>query len=295
MTYTSDRPITVDGVRLDTLAYNITSINRSVAGRRAADQEVPGVDGNLPSLNDNLEPGNLGLEMFVRGTDEDGVKPGDSRTAFWNNLESLVHLFGKRHALLEIQEQPSPGVYRRAWAKVLDTIEPDMGASDDVAVFTVGMLLPYGVWEDLATADWTGTNYVTTPTQEVTTLQGSSERITDAILLVKGPATNPRVTDPNTGAYVQLNAALSAADYWRVNVATWSSRTGALGLGSSDATGTDRSAVTQFGGTRNQAAFLPMVPVRAGTLRKVSLTLTATATLTNAATLSVRARRKYAL
>lgn len=297
MTYTSDRPITVDGVRLDTLAYNVLAIQRGTARRRTADVELPGVDGVVPSLNDPLEAAGYGLQMLVRGTDADGlVPPAGARTTFRNNLDELVHLFGKRHALLDLRETVDTGVERRAWAKVVDTITPDANEAGSSAQFSVGMVLPYGVWEDVNTQDWNGTAGAASGTsQEVTTLQGATERILDAVILVTGPATNPRVTDPATGAYVQLNATLSGTQFWRVNVGTWATRYGTgLGLGSADTTGTDGQSLTVFGGTRNQAAFLPLTPTRDTGARRVRLALSGTG-FTAATRLSVRARRKYAL
>lgn len=454
MTYTSDRPISVDGVRLDTLAWNITKVNRATAARRTADVVVPGRDGAIPSLNDDLEPASMGLEMFVMGTDADGAVPGGSRRdLFRQNLDELVHLFGKRHALLEVQEKVgggvaltndaqnprfgtgatntwsatgattvastdrsylgthslkwtytgaspasnagprvlapfTPGHYkvamlvwvpagapdvglslqavtrtivdnsqgntagrkdqwvwirqtldvtgsnlnaslyalnsapttadqvggyvgavliakvdpstplleypdyfdgdappdseftyhwtgephaspsvrrpasRRAMAKVQDAITPDVATTGSSGQFTVGLTIPAGVWEDAHLNDWTAP---VTPYQvaEVTTLRGGTERVTDAVLLVVGPITSPSITDANTGAYVRLNKALAAGECWRVNVGTWSSRTGSgLTLDSPDAAGDDAQHLTEFGGTPNQAAFLPLVTVR---------------------------------
>lgn len=296
MTFTSDRPITVDGVRLDTLAWNITKISRATAARRSADQPVPGRDGAIPSLNDDLEPVSFGLEMFVMGTDEDGaVPPAGKRDTLRANLDELIHLFGKRHALLDVRETVTAGTERRAWAKVVDSIQPDVNVVGSSGMFTVGLELPYAVWEDVATADWAGTAGAASGTvQEVTSLRGATERIHDAIVLVEGPITNPQVTDQATGAYVRLNAALTAGQFWRVNVGTWATRTGTLGLGSNDTTGTDRQDVTVFGGTANQATFLPLVPVRDSGERRVKVALTGTG-FSGTTRLSVRARRKYAL
>lgn len=301
MTYTSDRPLSVDGVRLDTLAWNIEAIQRATAGRRSSDLEVPGLDGVRPSLNDPLNAATMGLSMFVRGTDADGLVPGGSnaRTQFMRNLDELVHLFGKRHALLDVQQTQGDGTVRRAWAKVTDTIAPEVNTPGSAARFSVGMSLPYGVWEDVDTSDWTSGALTANTSVEVTALAGATERILDAVLLVKGPITNPRITDPATGAWVQLNQALVSTSYWRVNIGTWASRYGSgLGLGSADTTGTNGQASTTYGGTRRQTVFLPLVPTRSGGSRKVFLQVSsgggATA-IDAAARLSVRARRKYAL
>lgn len=295
MVNTSTRPITVDGVRLDTLAWNISAIRRQVASRRAVDYEVPGVDGVVASLNDPLNPVSFGLEMFVMGTDADGSVPVAGRAdTFRANLDELLHLFGKRHALLDVREMVAAGQERQALAKVVDSLEPDVNLPGSAGSFSVGLIIPAGMWQDAATQDWTASSWTSGTAKEVTTLAGSTERITDAILLVKGPISSPRLTDPVTGAYVQLNRALSATEFWRVDVATWASRYGTtLGLGSADTTGTDGQALTQYGGTRNQAHFLPLVPARDAGARRVKVTLTGTG-ITTATSVSIRARRKYA-
>lgn len=297
MTFTSNRPITVDGVRLDTLAYNVLARNPSVAGRRAADLEVPGLDGTLPSLNDPLDAAAYGLSMFVRGTDVDGAVPAaGAQDTFRANLDELVHLFGTRHRLIDLRQTvDAQGTERRAWAKVTDAITPDLNEPGSAAQFAVALVLPHGVWEDPNTADWTSGQVASGVAQEVTSLRGATERIQDAVILVQGPVTNPRLTDPVTGAYVQLNQAITDTGFWRVNVGTWASRYGAgLGLGSADTTGTDGQASTVYGGTRNQVSFLPLVPVRDTGERRVSLALSG-AGITAATRVSVRARRKYAL
>lgn len=295
MVNTSTRPITVDGVRLDTLAWNISKITRQVAGRRAADYEVPGLDGVVASLNDPLDPITFGLEVFVMGTDADGAVPPAGRAdTFRANLDELVHLFGKRHALLDLRETVATGTERQAMAKVVDAISPDVNLPGSAGSFTVGLVIPSGMWQDAATQDWVSAAPVSGVAQEVTTLQGSTERVTDAVVLVQGPVTNPRLSDPVTGAYVQLNRALSGTEFWRVNVATWASRYGTgLGLGSADTTGTDAQPLTQYGGTRNQVHFLPLVPARDAGARRVKVALTGTG-MTAATRVSIRGRRKYA-
>lgn len=497
MITTSVRPITIDGVRLDTLAWNITQINRAVAARRSADQQVPGRDGVIPSLNDDLEPTTLGLEMFVLGTDQDGAVPATGRSnTFRNNLDELIHLFGKRHALLEVIESmdantlpatnlapnPSmegatqyavtgsglalsfaasatpaagatvlradvtdsgaltafpvlfnnyiganrilaspgaaigakfkirspiggartcfarlrcynggtviadvgnvtfttsavsttwteitltgnlpagcdgfgviiqgnaaadwangnraeldtlmpwvgadPGPYfdgdtpadanytyawtgtahnsasvrnpkrrRRAWAKVTDSIQPDLNTVGSSGMFTVGLELPYGVWEDVDTTDWDSGLIQSNATRYIDTLDGATERLTDAIFTVTGPVTNPRITDLTSGSYVELQGTVAAGNVWRVNCGTWVSRTGTtLTLGSADTAGTDAQAITRFGGIPNQGGFLTLAPARVGTLRRYVIKMDGTARDANTR-LAFRARRKYA-
>lgn len=506
MTYTAATPITVDGVRLDTLGWNLTKITQQVAGRRNQDPTVPGLDGAIPYLNDTLDQARMGLECWVRGSTPDGlVPPIGAQRALIDNLDELLHLFGKRHALLEVIEQivpgesvltnmiPDPGLEvllpassdagvantadagvkrsgarsikattttaqvttanvplvaawttrvkpfttytfwawvrsdtasrqarilvawraadgvtgtttvqgaltpltvgaftlvtftatspstagtvrpsavasavagnapsgeatwvddcgviegtladltganglgttfdgdtvnsldyttrwtgaanasmsqrvprtaRRAFMKASDTIQPDLNQVGTVAQFAVGLTVPAGVWEDVEPTSPDGTTPyftivpVTATVRETTTLAGATERITDALVVMKGPATTPRISDPSTGSYVQLNRNLSATEYWRVNCATWSTRVHtALSIPGTDADGVDVQALTTYGGTPNQAAFLTLTPVRDNGRRVVYHVATSTG-FSAASRLYIYARRKFSV
>lgn len=292
MVNTSSRPITVDGVRLDTLAWNIEKIERETAGRRSGDYSTPGMDGTVAGLNDSLEPSLFGLQMWLRGTDADGAVPGvGSLTTLRDNLDELLHLFGKRHSLLDVRETvDGVGSQRRCWAKVVDRIAPDLNTAGSAGVFTVALTIPAGLWEDENQTDWVQLAPVTAA--EVVPLRGATERINDGVFLVRGPCTTPRITDPSTGMFAELGQAVSSGQFWRFNSSTWSSRVGTLGLGSLDTDGTDVTGVTATGGP-SRAYGLPLVPVRDTGARRVRVTLTAASGVTAATQLSVRARRKF--
>lgn len=293
MVNTSNRPISVDGVRLDTLAWNIEKIERSTAARRSGDYDIQNLDGVVPSLNDPLEAARFGLQIWLRGTDADGAMPaGGSLDRLRVNLDELLHLFGKRHALLEVTEQVSATETRRALAKVTDSIAPDLNTPGSAGTFTVAMVIPSGVWEDAASQDWVSGAVTSGTAYEVTTLRGSTERVNDAVYLVTGPATNPRIVDPATGMYVELGFDLPAGQFWRFNSGTWTSRTGTgVTFTSSEATGTDRVHLTTVGGP-SRAYGLPLTPVRDTGQRRISATLSGSG-LAAATRLSIRARRKF--
>lgn len=293
MVNTSTRPITVDGVRLDTLAWNIERIERGTASRRSSDYSTPMMDGTVAGLNDALEPTIFGLQMWLRGTDEDGAIPVNGQTTkLRDNLDELLHLFGKRHALLDVRETvDGVGGTRRCWAKVVDRIEPDINTAGSAGIFSVALTIPAGMWEDPASQDWVQLAPVTAA--EVTTLQGATERINDAVFLLRGPCTTPRIKDATTGMFVELGQALSSGQFWRFNSNTWASRVGTtLALGSDDGDGTDVSGITGVGGPA-RAYGLPLVPARDTGARRVDVTLTATSGITAATQLSIRARRKF--
>ncbi len=294
MVNTSTRPVTVDGVRLDTLAWNIEKIERSTAARRSGDYSTPLMDGTVAGLNDALEPAMYGLQMWLRGTDADGAVPVNGQTTtLRENLDELLHLFGKRHALIDLREQVDGiGTDRRCWAKVVDAIAPDINTAGSAGVFSVALTIPAGMWEEPDAKDLTLNAPVTGA--EVTTMAGSTERINDAVYLVKGPANTPRIQDPSTGMFVELGQNLAAGSFWRFSSGSWASRVGTgLTLGSTDTDGTDVTGVTGVGGP-SRAYGLPLVPVRHTGARRVFVTLTASSGIVNGTTqLSVRARRKF--
>lgn len=289
----SPHGVTVDGVSLDSSAWNVEAKTRPLAGVRNADVVLPGSDGVSQSLNDDFEPTTFSLSMWVVGTDSNGVIPGGSTpmAQVRANLDELVFLFGKRHGLLNVVEKvDAAGNTRQAWCKVVDSVAPEIRAGG-LARFTVVLQVGEGMWQDEVAADWTQTSAVSTVGYEVVTLRGATGPISDGLFLVTGPATNPRITDTTTTAYVQLNRALAAGEKWRVNSATWMTRYGTtLTLASADSDGSPADAQTVFGG--GNARFLRMVPALSGGARRVTLALSGSG-FTAATALSVRARRKY--
>ena len=290
----SPNPITVDGVSLDAYGWGVEAKTRAWPASRAGDLAVPGVDGSIPTLNDDLDVGVLTLTMWLLGVDATGTIPGgaSAMTQARANLDSLVHLFmGRRNALLDVRETvDGGGTLRQAWCKVIDQVVPEVRAGG-LGRFTVVLSIPDGMWQDTATADWSQASAVSGTSYEVTTLQGATAPISDAVFLVTGPVNTPRLADVATGAYVQLNQNLAASNFWRVNSGTWATRYGTgLSLGSTDTTGTDGQASTTFGG--GSARFLRLQPALATGLRRVNISLTGTG-FTAATAVAVRARRKY--
>lgn len=285
-------PVVIDGVSLDSVAWNIESKVRQIGGLRSADVAIPGVDGEVASLNDDLEATLFSLNMWLLGTNGSGLIPlGSAMTQCRDNLDQLMFLFRKRHALLNVTEVVDGGsTMRQCYAKVVDSIQPEIRAGG-VGRFAVNLKVPDGMWQDPATSDWTQTGIVSGNYVEVASLQGSTEHIADSIILVTGPATNPQITDSTTGAFCRLNATVPAGSAWRLNSGTWSTRYGAgLTLGSLDSAGTDAQAATIPGGGKTQ--FLRLVPALSTGLRRVQVSVTGTG-FTSATAVSVRARRKY--
>lgn len=303
--FVSDHPITVDGVRLDTLGYGIEGAALTIGGLRSGDQVLAGMDGVVASLEDAREPSIYALSMFVNGCDEDGLVPADRNR--WGmlrqNLDMLLALFARTDALLDVREvvvgdpvtqdvqNALDAPQRQAYAKVSDTLAPDLQPGA-VARFTVALNFPSVFWQDVDAQVWAQAALVSGTTYAVPTLDGSSAPISDAVVCLTGPATSPvKVADANTGAFVRLNANVPAGQTWRVNTATWESRMGAtLGPDSADTDGTDMAAATDSGG--RYPSLLRLTPRPDAGTRRVKMAVTA-AGMAAASTLTVSARRKF--
>lgn len=304
MTFVSSHPVSVDGVRLDTLAWGIEGAALTVGSVRSADAVLAGLDGTVPSLEDAREPGAYTLSMFVRGTDVDGTVPGgDAWAAVRANLDGLLHLFADNGHLLDVREvvETSPvdpdvepalaAPARQFYGKVQDALTPDLQPGA-IARFTVTLTNPGCYWRDTDDADWAQAAVVNGGTYDVSTLAGSTAPVDDAVVLVTGPAdAGVTVADPSTGAFVRLNAAIPADEAWRVNVGTWATRLGVLTLDSDDTEGIDQAALTDQGG--RYPSLLRLRPTREpdGT-RLVRARVTGTG-FAGTTSLSIRARRAY--
>jgi hypothetical protein len=186
VTYLSDHPVSIDGVRLDTLAWGIEAAALRVGNLRPGDTVLSGLDGVAASTGDAREPSSYALSMFVRGTDADGFVPED-RDAWAKlraNLDDLLHLFLRTDSLIRVSEVVEsdgvpgtvldvlPYTEREFYGKVLDTIEPELEAGA-IARFGVVFSNPGVYWRDPVPQDFTqvvvsGTQY------EVPGLEGAS-------------------------------------------------------------------------------------------------------------------------
>lgn len=289
MTNTSLIPITVDGVRLDTLAWNIETLDGrlSVPGLRGEDPIVPGLDGVVYVPNKSADAGSMTLTMWVRGSDADGLVPfGSSQMAeFRKNLAALVTMFGVRHRLLDVRQTWPAGDIQ--WmAQVVQPYDFSANAVNPRAKFAVELNIPQTYGRDVSTTDYTSASALTTGTTlTLAAYAGLTAPISDAILVVRGPATNPRLTNPDTGEWVQYNGTIATGTDWRIDCAQWDTRTGAA-IGLAGAGGTIQVAGTTYAG--GGAPFMRLHPRSGGP----QLTLTGSGFGAGTQVLA-RARRRF--
>lgn len=217
-----------------------------------------------PGANDEFFATAAQLELGELGDWFDGNFPG----ATWDGLYSRF----------------LPAV-RQNWGKVTDAVDTSMFAEHGADI-GVAITLPYVFWSDTDDLVWYsdpvgGTG--TTVKYEVSNLRGSTAPIDDAIIIVNGPATNPRVQCPKTGGYIQYNGVLTSTQAWRIDVGHYLSGTGPKTLDWDSPVWTDQMKRTYYTGSRNR--LLTLVPE--GAEGEVYLSFS------NCDSAKVRARRKF--
>lgn len=283
---------TVDGVPLDATGWYLTreTRRRALPGVRAVSVKVPGRAGELPITGLDVDTTTLTLGLWVTCRRPDGSE-GDLPD-LEANLEALYGLFGVRHRMLDVRHLPAPGVERQADATVLAAADPQVNVALRHATLQVVLTIPGVFWRDVTAFTWVGA--LPGQRQVVTHLAGSTAPITDAVIRITGPATNPRVTDEATGGTVRFTGAVAAGrrlliDCGRLRASLVDEDTWDLDAGS-DVTGQVDST-----GPGSAHRWLHLTPTMSGGdpySRTVTVTTAATAT-TSASGVEIRARRAY--
>lgn len=155
-----------------------------------------------------------------------------------------------------------PPQVRQAFVKAEDAIPADtriLASGDYVAELVVPLKIPATFWQDVNTVTWTSPVQSATQVRiyEITNLQGCTGPLEDLIFIVYGAGTNARITDPQSGAWVQLNAALPAGQAWRFDAGRWLSGRGAATLAPTSPNWADAINITSSAGPRARFAVHP--------------------------------------
>lgn len=289
MVTTSTHPITVDGTRLDTLAWNISvksgwDLGTPVRGGNAV---VPGVDGELWTPNKRDGAGRMVLSMWVNGTDADGVPPagGDLYQQYRQNLDQLRSLFGKRHALLDVRHVLGSTLgTRQALCEVAQAIDPEVNRFG-FGTFSVLLNIVGAFWQDTADQNYDLTG-ATAGVKNVTQFAGATAPMRDLQIVFDGPWTSPGVVDTLTGHYLR-GPTLAAGTQWMIDTSAFTSRTG-TGIAFTSG-GTQALTNTLYAGAHAPGLFALSPAALAGTPQ---VTLEGSG-LTGASRFRIRGRRKY--
>lgn len=199
MTTTTAETLSVNGVVLNTLAKNISSLTGRLRAPalRTDNVTVPGRHGSLRTVNKRYEEGQIVLPMWVKGNDDEGESVG--RDTFYANVDTLNQLFRPGSGLLTLVHTLPDGSQRRCFAECTEAIDMTMvaGGQWPYATFSVALRVPSVFWEDvtLNSIDLRN-NY----SGDITQLAGMTAPIEDAIYTVYGPCTSVTLEARYNGA-----------------------------------------------------------------------------------------------
>lgn len=149
------------------------------------------------------------LTMYVSSNSASGPPTSidQGRQNFDANLEALTLLFQRRKQLSQVVRTLSSGQQRLAKVSVMSTIEPQLVPVTS-GLITVELTIPDGRWQDATdsslstlSAGFSGV---------VTGLAGATAPMDDLQFNITGPITNPRITDNESGSWVQYTGTIAA-------------------------------------------------------------------------------------
>lgn len=215
---------TVDGVALSSVAYDIRTWNGL--------DNVPGV--NVSGSGSGTSGGTNGmfqmaqmhgefwypqyytaatklLTMYVSSNDPNTGNPPTSvdqgRQNFDKNFDTLTRLFARRRNLLSVVRNMSDGSARGALCSVMSVIEPQLVPVTSAQI-TVELTIPDGFWRDAV--DSTLATLAAAFSGRVTALDAATAPMNDMQFNIVGPVTNPRITDNESGSWVQYTGTVAA-------------------------------------------------------------------------------------
>lgn len=198
MTATTAETLTVDGVVLNTLAKNIESLTgrMNVAPLRTDNVTVPGRHGRLRTTAKFYDEGNVVLNMWVLGVDDNGNVPTTRRQQFFANVDALSNLFRPGSGLMEMLHTLPDGTQRRIWVECTDAINFTI-VGGPMGKFSVNLRVPDVFWED---ANLSSVDLLPTQNGHVTEFDGMTAPMQDGVLTIIGPAVNCRIEAYYKGA-----------------------------------------------------------------------------------------------
>jgi hypothetical protein len=237
----------------------------------------------------DVEATTVGLTLGIYGVDPDGVDRGAA--GLDANLAALYGVFGVRHRMLDVRYTPAPDVPEvAAEATVATASEPTVWTGAARARLAVVLRVPGAYWRDLAAADW-ATRTLGIPVR-VSTLDGATAPVLDAVLRITGPITGLRVIDTATGGWLSYPGAITTGRQLRVHCGRMDAHE-APGV-TWEGTETNATGAITTGGPGSGFRLLALTPaaVTSAHDRGVRVLVEGTAT-TDTTLVELRARRTY--
>lgn len=211
MTVTTAETVTVDGLVLNTLAYNIsTRTGRyTTPDVRTKNVELAGRHGTVRVRSKKFQQGAFTLSMWVRGANEDGSVPDNSNRLghriFQNNLDILMQTFTRKSGLLDIRQTLPDGTIRQCFGEVLAAIDPQSKSTQPMALFNVAITIPSVFWQDLSAVTYTSPILSSNQTLTLSPFIGATAPMEDLVWTINGAAINPKVQALENSAALEVD------------------------------------------------------------------------------------------
>lgn len=281
-----ENPIVANGLCLNTYAWNISnnSGRYTIPTFRGTNTTVPGQLGQTFVKNKPVDIGQYTLTMWILGSYVDGTIPqiGEAQRVFDYNFTQIMQSVMSTSIPIPLYAWQTDGSVRSCTGSLTAqvTTPTTMAGSRRMEITLVFDILQ-GVWADVLSTTTIGTpgGVWANNVLQMPGLVGGTVPIQNAVCTVHGPAINPRITDTNTGTWVQYNGTLGVNDVWIVDSGQWLSSVNSVSV----------LANTQhYGNPRFLLIDSGSIPL--GVSPQVTMTCTGASTNTN---LSITANRQH--
>ena len=218
---------TVDGQNLSRYAFDIQTYDGLdvTPDLKGDDIDVPQRHGLILGTRYFTEA-HKAVSMVVSPADSNtGVVPSnlnDQRANLSANLDTLLKIFYRRKLLNVVRTLPD-GSQRTAQCKTVAGVQPvNLGLSS--AQVSFDLMLPYSFWRDVNNIVQAKLVGATGAQLHFDQFDAATGPMSDLVYTIQGPITNPKITDLETGAWVQFTGAALAAgntlafDAWAMTV-----------------------------------------------------------------------------
>ncbi len=215
MTVTTLRPWTIDGLDLQTLAFNIETID-GLFGRpamRGENSPTPYLDGSYAFGKKFYQQRDLSLSMLVLATDANGVVTSNPATHLYDNLDVLLGLFESASLLSLKRTMGDEATQRELLVEVVRAIPVQTGISPLSYRFVVEMRAPRPFWRELPIQQDIQSNVTSFPHNYLIATGGNAP-IADAVITIHcdSGGSNPSLTLTSTGEFIKVNDTLIPND-----------------------------------------------------------------------------------
>lgn len=252
-----------------------TEVGPALSARISA-TPLPGMDGELATDYEPVDTPTLLLRMRVNGTSDADLR------ANYNGVLSLLYPVGETTLTKTVD-----GVTYQVAARRKTTTAPEYHPGGHLLFFNATLRMTGVYWRG-ALATWSQANPASGTAYPVTTLDGSTAPIDDALILITGPAQSPSVHC--LGKQANLNLTLAGGEKALIGCSDWTVRYG-TGVDFGGGGASKGKSLGNDGGPY-VLRLIPRIQVSDPTRMRVSVAFSATGT-SSATKLQIQARPAY--